>query len=379
MKSFITKSAQILFVLFILSVGNSAFASYYASGSGYNAGFHPNRVIYLPQPQQIQYIPVQQPQVIYQQPIQYQNTTPSVSTSAPSSVGATAATLSGYVSGNGYLVNSWIEFPCYSSSQYGTQYNISNVDLSPTVYNLFPNTSYSYCAVAQNPSNNQIVRGNSVSFITAPNPVTTITTPVFTAVTKSASGVDRSSVVLNGSINNPFIYSSVSEYFEYGTTIYMGSQTTPRVLGSQNYIDFSESVSGLSENTNYYYRTVAVNPGVTTKGSIQVFTTLGNPQIAPASNTTNIKNQQAPATQVPTVNPNVNQAPLSASAIFGSSLIPVDANTWLILILIVITLVLVVRTFYIQGHRNGYDHHMNQSMAQISTPVVHNDETKNTH
>lgn len=355
MKSFITKISQIAFILVILSLGNSAFANYYTPNDFYQ------NIQFLPQPQ-------------------YQNIIPYVSTNNPTSIYITSATLSAYISGNGSLVNGWIEMPCYSSNQYDVQYNISSATFAATVYSLSPSTTYSYCAVAQNQLTGQITRGNTISFMTNSNPITYTypSTPTISASTMTASSIDRSSAVLNANISNP-LSNTISGYFEYGTTVYLGSQTQVRTLGSQTSISFNDLISGLSENTIYYYRVVASGPAGITRGNIEILNTLGSPKPVSYTPKANTVKSIPPATTtpvLPAVNPDANQSSLGAAAILGGGAFPRDVNTWLLIVIIVLVIILIARTYYISGHKDGYYYQLNNNTVP---PQISNDDAKNIH
>ena len=208
----------------------------------------------------------------------YNYSTPSVTTNNPASVTNTGATLLGYVSGNGSLVNSWIEFPCYGT-KYGTTYNQSYVNISVPVYSLNPNTNYNYCAVAQNVNNNQVVRGNTISFATNGQNVIN-QQPLFmlnkNVVTTIATNISQNQAQINGYIANTTYYNS-NLYFDYGTTVNLGSRTnTKNANGNTN---FSDVITGLNPNTIYYFQAVGEMNGVVSKGSVEIFKTLGNPTV----------------------------------------------------------------------------------------------------
>ena len=197
-------------------------------------------------------------------------------------MGQNSATLTGYASGNGNNINTWIEYPCYGS-QYGIQNNVSSANLSATVYSLSPNTTYSYCAVAQNQTGGQIIRGNVVYFTTSSyytppaSPVyvapTTVTTST-SAITTVATNVSQNSAELNGLLMNTTSYAS-NTYFEYGTTTNLGTRTDSKNVGTGTNINFSNIINNLSQNTIYYFRANVENPNGVARGKIEIFQTLG--------------------------------------------------------------------------------------------------------
>jgi hypothetical protein len=138
----------------------------------------------------------------------------------------------------------------YQSSGYQTIY--------PTYSGTYRITAYGYNGSA--PSQTVYVTVNPVII----NP------PVYNAcaVTTVATNVTQTSATLNGLLTG----SNGTSYFEYGTTINLGSQTTARLASGS----FSELVSGLSPNTPYFFRFVSQCGSGLSYGKIEVFQTLGN-------------------------------------------------------------------------------------------------------
>ena len=200
------------------------------------------------------------------------NSAPSVSTYSPTYIGSNSATISGYANYsnyNGYNnspMNAWLEFPCYGT-QYGYQSSVNTANLSASIYNLSPNTTYSYCAVAQ-VNGGQVYRGNTVSFTTIGGYSNVV------ATTTLATNIARDSATLNGLISNTT--GSSNTYFEYGSTASLGYKTAVNTTSSGTNYPISQSISGLSSNTTYYFRAVAESNGVAYRGVIQLFDTLGS-------------------------------------------------------------------------------------------------------
>lgn len=95
-----------------------------------------------------------------------------------------------------------------------------------------------------------------------------------TVTTEAATAVNPTDATLNGTVNangspttTQFIYGTVSD-LSSGTTI-VGSDG---VSGSSD-TPISETITGLSPNTTYYFRAVATNGGGTVEGDILSFTT----------------------------------------------------------------------------------------------------------
>ncbi len=96
---------------------------------------------------------------------------------------------------------------------------------------------------------------DDVSYVNSDNIVTTLATNI---TTNSAS--------LNGFLPNS---KDQNVYFEYGTSVNLGYRTSSKYLNDNT--SFSETISGLETNTIYFFRAVGEN----SKGSIQIFRTLG--------------------------------------------------------------------------------------------------------
>ncbi|HNW71619.1 MAG TPA: hypothetical protein PKZ36_00605 [Candidatus Paceibacterota bacterium] len=97
-------------------------------------------------------------------------------------------------------------------------------------------------------------------------------TPIYNAcaVTTVATNITRNSATLNGYISSG---NGGNTYFEYGRTIGLGSTTSTRYTNNSI---FSETITGLSPNTVYYYRLVSSCGNGTSQGSIEVFQTAGD-------------------------------------------------------------------------------------------------------
>ena len=96
------------------------------------------------------------------------------------------------------------------------------------------------------------------------------------ATTGSAANVGFSSVRLNGSVDANS--TATTYYFQYGTTVALGSETAPTPAGSRrNPVHVSTDVGGLAPTTRYYYRIVAHNASGTTLGKRRSFTTRRQP------------------------------------------------------------------------------------------------------
>jgi hypothetical protein len=282
------------------------------------------------------------------------NSVPYVVTLNPSYVGANSATISGNASISGAFINSWLEFPCFST-RYGALSNVSSANMSSVVSGLTPGTIYSYCAVAQNTSSGQIVRGNNVSFTTLG--IVTNNTNSFVR-TNEAVSVTKTSATLKGSVNNPS-GGQVNGYFEYGPTVDLGYRTSSKYIGNGGLINFSDGISGLSEDTIYFYRAVAVTNSGTANGLIEIFNTPGTPRTVVVNPTTprptpppkryktiyvpTIVEDTDPIPQAPIVqNPNNN---LAAGAFWGSAWLAYGPYFWLLIIIIILLIIILARSY----------------------------------
>lgn len=94
------------------------------------------------------------------------------------------------------------------------------------------------------------------------------------ATTGSASAIAATSATLNGLAGNPEL-TGASVFFQYGTTIAYGSQTTSQALGAATIgAPFSAGISGLLAGTLYHYRSVVVSAAGTAFGADGTFTTV---------------------------------------------------------------------------------------------------------
>lgn len=91
-------------------------------------------------------------------------------------------------------------------------------------------------------------------------------------VTTVATNVTQNSASLNGLLTSTS-NNTQDVYFEYGTTVNLGSRTnTKTVSGNAN---FTEYVSGLAPNTIYFFQAVASGNNGISRGAIEVFRTPG--------------------------------------------------------------------------------------------------------
>lgn len=125
-------------------------------------------------------------------------------------------------------------------------------------------------------------RTRSVTVYVDPYVVPPINPPVYNscAVTTVATNITQNSATLNGLITGA---NGGNTYFEYGPTVNLGSRTNTRYVGANS--NFSETISGLSSNTIYYFRMFSDCQGSLNQGAIAIFKTLSKPVTTTTTNT----------------------------------------------------------------------------------------------
>ena len=211
---------------------------------------------------------------------------PTVTTTSPSDITATQASLNGTFTTGGVTTSTWFE--------YGTSATLSgaaattpvsqnaNGAMSAALSNLTQGTTYYYRANASNSAGT--VHGSILSFATnsQSGSAPTVTTNNATSVT--ASGATFSSTITTGGL-------ATSTWFEYATN---ASLTSPSSTQQVSQASGTTSVtytlsSGLVPNTLYYYRAAAFNALGSVNGQILSFTTLnGSMPTATTTSATNI-------------------------------------------------------------------------------------------
>jgi uncharacterized repeat protein (TIGR01451 family) len=167
-----------------------------------------------------------------------------------------------YITAGQVVTLAWSTSNCNSVSVNGLGSNL------PTSYsqNVYPGytTTYTLNAYGNNGEmRSQTVQVNLNTILSQPPVVYNAC-----AVTTVATNVSQGSATLNGLLSN----STGASYFEYGTTINLGSRTTSRSGNGA----FNEVISGLSSNTIYYFRFVSQCANGISYGKLEIFQTLGN-------------------------------------------------------------------------------------------------------
>jgi hypothetical protein len=178
-----------------------------------------------------------------------------------------------YINSGSPVTLSWNTNDC-NSVNITSLGSVSNYG-SRTVY---PTGTTNYLLTAYGQNGENLVRSVSVivsSIITPIVPVVPVT-PVYNscAVTTIATNINQNSATLNGLISSSSSYTNT--YFEYGSTVNLGLRTATRSYSGNT--SFSETISGLSPNTIYYFRFVSDCNGSTNRGLVEVFRTTASYQ-----------------------------------------------------------------------------------------------------
>ncbi len=243
--------------------------------------------------------------------VQWRVQVPSANTYSASGVTVNSAALSGSANSNGGSnTDVWFDYGVTSGmGQTASASSISGSgsrNISANISNLTDNTTYYYRAAARNCRGTTF--GSTSTFRTQ-----NVSTPpqqdqgsVPAVSTGSASNISTNGATLNGYANPN--NASTAAYFQYGMTNSFGSTSSSYNVGSGNsQSSYSMSVSGLSDNTTYYFRAVANNNFGTVYGNILSFTTTASQQQggAPTVSTSSVTNASiSSATFNALVNPN---------------------------------------------------------------------------
>ena len=179
-----------------------------------------------------------------------------VTTQGATSITGTSANLNGYLQSMGpySIVDVWFET---SDGRETTHRAMSSPGFYTTLLGqLEPGTSYQYRAKASsNLLGGQQSEGAFVSFTTQH----TVPQAPIEVSTSSASDITSGSAVLRGYLSSMGPYTSVTVWFQWGSSTGYGNNTVQQTVYGPG--PFSMQVSGLSPNSMYYFRAVA-KPGV---------------------------------------------------------------------------------------------------------------------
>ena len=183
------------------------------------------------------------------------------------------ADLHAIVNPNGLATNAWFEYwenpgirKRFGQPVRGS--GTDNVNVISALTGLDFATKYYYRIVARNSTGDSV--GSTLNFTTAGG------VPVVT--TKQASSITSGGAVLNATVNPSGL--ATYAWFEYGDNTAMGNiwDNQSRGSGTDNVNIATPALTGLKENTTYYYRIVATNTaGGPVYGDTFTFPTLKNP------------------------------------------------------------------------------------------------------
>ncbi len=216
---------------------------------------------------------------------------PTATTNAATSLTATGATLNGTVN-NENNTSSTVTF-CYKTSAFttcsgatsvtATQSPVTGASATPVSYaltGLAPNTKYYFQVKAVSTGNAYTVYGSVLTF-------TTLLAP--TATTDAATNVTATRATLNGTVNNEN-NPSTTVTFCYKTSTFSTCSGATSVTATQSPVTggsatpVSYALTGLTPNTEYFFRVEAVGGGETVySSSVLNFTTTHAGQITNTS------------------------------------------------------------------------------------------------
>jgi hypothetical protein len=205
---------------------------------------------------------------------------PKTSTKAAASVKAGSAALEGTVTPESEYA--YFEFQYGLTTSYGSTTGRHGVvgngstaaNVQFTVSDLVPNTTYHYRVVASNDLG-QTVTGEDKSFTTAPEPVVIAKDATEIGVSDATKGKASINAVINGGKTNTtyqfqWVQFKSGGYGPYDHTL----PATPKSIGSEGkYVEVSELMTGLEDNSSYKFRVCATNSFGTTCGGERTFDT----------------------------------------------------------------------------------------------------------
>jgi len=145
--------------------------------------------------------------------------------------------------------------------------------------NVYPYNTTSYTITAYGGTNGTQYRTAQINVNSNYTPVVVYNNNVVTTV---ATNVAETTAQINGLITNSN-YGNKTTYFEYGTTVDLGSRTISRSTSGNT--NFGEILSNLNQDTIYYFRAVSEDSSGVSRGAIEIFQTTGGVNTAGQTNT----------------------------------------------------------------------------------------------
>jgi plastocyanin len=201
---------------------------------------------------------------------------PTATTGSASSLTDTGASLGGSVNPNGQATEYFFRYGTTASyGQTTTKTLLGNTGNSPTsvtpepITGLTPGTTYHFQLVAENVSGTS--PGSDQTFQTPGPPLVT---------TGGTSAIADTTATVLGSVT-PRGHQT-TYFFEYGTTEAYGQKTTSKSAGQGvTSVPVNAALSGLTAETTYHYRLVAVNSSDEVEGADKTFKTTAKPAPPP--------------------------------------------------------------------------------------------------
>ena len=199
-----------------------------------------------------------------------------VTTDSSNSITTTSAMLYGTVNAKNsattvtFQYGTTISYGAFIGATPGTVNGNTNTTVDAAILGLLPNTTYHFRVVGVNVGGTS--NGNDLTFSTGKL--------VPLAITQAATAVSTSSATLYASVtaNND----STTVTFQWGTSMAYGNTVNgaPYTVKGMTATSITYALSGLTNNTTYHYRVVAVNSSGTVYGKDTSFKTGNIPPIA---------------------------------------------------------------------------------------------------